>query len=232
MKLKLSSIIFKIKTFFKVILRPNGRTDFLSKIPYNSYILDVGCGNNSPFYVKSLLPNSYYVGIDICDYNLGSDSKKILNEYILSDPNDFVKNLKNIDKKFDAVISCHNLEHCNDRSGTLNQMIEKLNSNGKIYLSFPSKESMYFPKREGTLNYYDDPTHLDSPPDFEKIIKIFKDKGLKIIFSKRNYKPLVLNFIGIFTNLISFFTKRVHLGLWERWGFESIIIAEKPNHKY
>ena len=90
---------------------------------------------------------------------------------------------------------------------------------------------MNFPKREGTLNYYDDPTHLDLPPDFELITEIFKDKGLRIVFSQRNYKPLILGFIGIFTNFISFFTKKVYVGLWERWGFESIIIAEKPKDK-
>ena len=72
--------ILKIKTIFKLFLRPNGKVDFLNSIPKNSLILDVGCGNNSPLLVKSFLPNSYYVGIDICDYNLGSDSKKILNE--------------------------------------------------------------------------------------------------------------------------------------------------------
>ena len=216
----------KIKTLLKLFLRPNGKVDFLNSIKKNSYILDVGCGNNSPLLVKSFLPNSYYVGIDVQNYNNDYDVEKVADEYILSDPNDFLKSLKSIDTKFDAIVSSHNIEHCNDRLGVLNEMIDKLNYRGKIYLSFPSKESINFPKRIGCLNYYDDPTHKDFPPDFDLILQILRDKELKIIFSDTSYKPFLLSCIGIFSNLISYFTKKVYIGMYEWWGFESIIIAE------
>ena len=218
--------ILKIKTIFKLFLRPNGKVDFLNSIPKNSSILDVGCGNNSPLLVKSFLPNSYYVGIDVDNYNNDYDVEKVADKYILSNPNDFVKSLKCIDINFDAIISSHNIEHCNDRMGVLNAMIDKLNHKGKIYLSFPSKESVKFPKRIGCLNYYDDPTHKELPPDFDLILEILRNKNLKIIFSKTQYKPFLLRCIGIFSNLISHFTKKVHIGMYENWGFESIIIAE------
>tara|TARA_A100001035_G_scaffold12535_1_gene8735 strand:+ start:67 stop:753 length:687 start_codon:yes stop_codon:yes gene_type:complete len=221
--------MLKIKTKLKLFLRPNGKVDFLNSIPKNSYILDVGCGNNSPLVVKSFLPNSYYVGIDVDNYNNDYDVEKVADEYILSDPNDFVKSLKSINSNFDAIISSHNLEHCNDRMGVLDAMIDKLNYKGKIYLSFPSKKSVYFPQKIGCLNYYDDPTHKDLPPDFDLILEILKEKKLKVIFSKANYKPLLLSYIGIFSNLISFFTQKVHIGMYEIWGFESIIIAENNN---
>ena len=45
---------------------------------------------------------------------------------------------------------------------------------GKIYLSFPSVKTLNFPKRLGCLNYYDDPTHKDLPPDFNLILEIMK----------------------------------------------------------
>ena len=220
--------ILKIKTIVKLFLRPNGKVDFLNSIPKNSFILDVGCGNNSPLLVKSFLPNSFYVGIDVGNYNNDYNVDKIADKYILSDPNYFVKSLKSIDINFDAIISSHNLEHCNDRIGVLNAMIEKLNYGGKIYLSFPSKESINFPKRIGCLNYYDDPTHKDLPPDFDFVLKTLKDNNFKVIFSKKRYKPYILRCIGIFSNLISYFTKKVHIGMYENWGFESIIIAENP----
>ena len=218
--------ILKIKTIFKLFLRPNGKVDFLNSIPKDSFILDVGCGNNSPLLVKSFLPNSYYVGIDVDNYNNDYDVEQVADEYILSQPIDFVKSLKSIDCNFDAIISSHNIEHCNDRIGVLNAMIDKLNCKGKIYLSFPSKESIYFPRKIGCLNYYDDPTHKDLPPDFELILKILKEKKLKVVFSRANYKPFLLSCIGIFSNFISYFTKKVHIGMYEIWGFESIIIAE------
>ena len=218
--------ILKIKTILKLFLRPNGKIDFLSSIPKNSFILDVGCGNNSPLVVKSFLPNSYYVGIDVDNYNNDYDVEQVADEYILSDPNDFVKSLNSLDNNFDAIISSHNIEHCNDRIGVLNAMIDKLNYRGKIYISFPSKESINFPKKIGCLNYFDDPTHKDLPPDFDLILEILRKKNLKVIFSKASYKPFLLSCIGIFSNLISYFTHKVHAGMYEIWGFESIIIAE------
>ena len=218
--------ILKIKTILKLFLRPNGKIDFLSSIPKNSFILDVGCGNNSPLLVKSFLPNSYYVGIDVDNYNNDYDVEQVADEYILSDPNDFVKSLNSLENNFDAIISSHNIEHCNDRVGVLNAMIDKLNYKGKIYISFPSKESINFPKKIGGLNYFDDPTHKDLPPDFDLILEILRKKNLKVIFSKASYKPFLLSCIGIFSNLISYFTHKVHAGMYEIWGFESIIIAE------
>lgn len=219
--------ILKIKALIKIILRPKGKFAFLSEIPKDSFILDIGCGNNSPFLVKSILPNCYYVGLDVCDYNTDIISKNIADEYLLSDPDKFVNSISSINMKFDAIISSHNLEHCDDRIGTINAMIDKLSQKGKIFLSFPSKESVNFPRRVGSLNYYDDSTHKGLPPNFELILDIMREKGLRIVYSQSSYKPFILNLIGTFTNLISFFTKKVYLGVWEKWGFESIIIAEK-----
>ena len=108
-------------------------------------------------------------------------------------------------------------------------MINKLNVNGKLYLSFPSKETINFPKRKGCLNYYDDPTHKNLPPDFDLILEILKEKDLKILFSTRKFKPIILNLIGHFTELISKYTKKIYPGVWEKWGFESIIISEYIN---
>ena len=219
----------KIKNQFKLFLRPGGKVDFLNSIPKKSLILDVGCGNNSPLLVKSILPSSYYVGIDVGNYNNDYDVEQVADEYILSDPNDFVEGLRSIQTNFDEIISSHNLEHCNDRFGVLNAMIDKLNCGGKLYLSFPSKETVNFRKGIG-LNYYQDPTHKDLPPDFHSIIEILKDKKLKIIYSKKSYKPFLLWFIGFFTNLISYFTKKIYVGMYEFWGFESIIIAENQRN--
>ena len=176
--------------------------------------------------ILNTVPGWVALGIDIDNYNNDFDVDQVADEYILSKPNDFVKSLRSIDSNFDAIISSHNIEHCNDRVGVLNAMIDKLNYGGKIYLSFPSKESINFPKRIGCLNYYDDPTHKDLPPDFDLILEILKDKKLKVIFSKTSYKPFLLRCIGIFSYFISNFTKKVYVGMYEVWGFESIIIAE------
>jgi len=218
----------KIKILGHIFLRPKGgKFSFLNTIPKNSRILDIGCGNNSAFKIKTFLPYSYYVGIDIQDYQNDQDANKYADEYILTDSNNFVNKIISINGDFDAIISSHNLEHCNDRYGTLNAIIDKLNKRGKIYLSFPSENTIYFPNRDGCLNYYDDSSHKDMPPDFNLVLEIMRGKSLNIIFSTRSYKPFFLNLVGHLTNLISAYTKKTTFGVWEKWGFESIIIAKK-----
>ena len=61
-------------------------------------------------------------------------------------------------------------------------MLKKVKRGGSLYLSFPSAKSLSFPSRIGTLNYYDDITHNNEPPDLENIIEILKKNGL--IFQK------------------------------------------------
>ena len=225
--MKLYIIIQKVKIFAKLFLRPQGKDSFLNKIPKNSKILDVGCGNNSALRTKTLLPDSYYVGLDIGDYRNKEDVNIYADEYILTEPENFVDSICSLSGKFDAIICSHNLEHCNDRYGTLNAILDKLNNKGKLYLSFPSEKTIKFPKRYGCLNYYDDPTHKDSPPDFNLVLKIIKEKSLNIIFKTKGYKPFFLRCFGYFTNLLSYLTKKHYIGMWEWWGFESIIIAQK-----
>ena len=217
----------KVNIVAQLFLRPRGKFSFLNDIPENSKILDIGCGNSSAFKIKTFLPNSYYVGVDICEYNNKHDSNIYADEFLITDPNNFVNSINSLNIKFDAIISSHNLEHCNDRYGTLNAMVDRLNIGGKIYLSFPSEKTINFPKREGTLNYYDDPTHKGLPPDFNLILEILKEKSLNILFSTPSYKPFILNRIGYFTNLISNFTKKVSIGVWEWWGFEAIVVAQR-----
>ncbi len=217
----------KIINIANLFLRTRGKISFLNNIPKNSRILDVGCGNNSAYRIKRFLPDSYYVGIDIADYNNKNDANIYADKYILTDPSKFVDSINSLSGKFDAIISSHNLEHCNNRYGTLNAIIDKLNKKGKLYISFPSEKTINFPKRIGTLNYYDDLTHKDLPPDYNFILEIMKGKSLNILFSTPDYRPFLLSRIGFFTNLISKYTKKVHIGMWEWWGFESIIIAQK-----
>ena len=46
------------------LLRPYGKISFLSNLQHDAKILDVGCGNDSPYKIKSILPFSFYTGLD------------------------------------------------------------------------------------------------------------------------------------------------------------------------
>jgi SAM-dependent methyltransferase len=215
-----------IKILLRIAKAPYGKKRFLKKINKNGKLLDVGCGNNSPYQIKTMYHNIYYTGIDIGDYN--QQQPNMADEYIITTSENFADTIANLDKKYDAIISSHNLEHCNDREKTLDAIIKVLISGGYLYLSFPTEKSVNFPGfRNGCLNYYDDPTHKGVPPNFDRVIEKLKNNNMEIIFSNRSYKPFLLHLIGFFMERKSKREKITKIGTWAYWGFEAIIWARK-----
>ena len=206
-------------------LRPRGKASFLFQLNHDASILDVGCGNNSPFYIKSVLPHSRYTGLDIGDYN--QTLPNVADRYIVTTPERFATEIAQFPNSFDAVICAHNLEHCDDREQTLIAMLESLKPDGKIYLAFPCQKSVGFPKRRGSLNYYDDASHQAQPPDYEKLLEELKARGFSIVFATPHYQPLLLWCWGLLVEPCSAFRKQAFIGTWELYGFESVIWAQK-----
>ena len=54
-----------------------------------------------------------------------------------------------------------------------------------------------------------------------------KNNNINIVFCSKNYKPFLLNKLGFLTDPFSNYFNKVILGVWEKWGFESIIIGER-----
>ena len=210
---------------FSLFLRSNGKIKFLISQKKNAQILDVGCGNNSPFIVKSLLPFCNYTGLDIQDYN--QNKPNLADNYIITSPENFHKEISNLKTVFDSVLSSHNIEHCNNPNGTLNAMISRLKINGELFLSFPSSKTVDFPSRRGCLNYFDDNTHNSQPPNHEELKEYLLKCGFEIIFSEDGYSPLLLRIIGFILEPISKLRNLVLPGTWEYYRFESIIWAKK-----
>lgn len=209
------------------ILSPNSKLDFLTRFNSDAKILDVGCGNNQAIAIKSVLPNCHYTGIDISDYLNSEETKKLMDEFIITSPEIFDKAILNLEGKFDAIICAHNIEHVNSRTLVLNAMAEKLSLNGYLYLSFPTSKSVNFPRRKGSLNYYDDPTHKGLPPDPDEIIKILQKKGCKVTFLSRRYRPGLMLLRGLINEPISCLKKQKMPGTWDLYGFETIIHFKK-----
>ena len=217
----------KLKIFLKILNRPNHMYDFLNSLDKDSSILDVGCGNDSVFYIKQISKKFKYTGIDIHDYNLSDRNKSLIDDYIIVEKEFFSQRIFEIENKFDAVICSHNLEHCDKRMDTLLAMMNSVEVGGKLYLSFPCEESINFPKRSGTLNYYDDQTHKETPPNFRDILNIIRENHFSIEFSCKRYRPLFPWLIGLLFEPFSSISKKKFTGTWELYGFESIIQAKK-----
>lgn len=187
--------------------------------------MDVGCGNDSPFIVKQILPNCKYTGIDICDFN--QTKPNLADHYVVTNAGNFAEEISKFSNSFHAVISSHNIEHCDDRDGTFRAILSTLKIDGKIYISFPCEDSANFPHRRGTLNYYDKAEHKGVPPNFNQFIEELRASNFEIIFSDRRYKPPILWLAGFVVEPFSRYRKKVLRGTREYYGFESIIWARR-----
>jgi 2-polyprenyl-3-methyl-5-hydroxy-6-metoxy-1,4-benzoquinol methylase len=207
------------------LLKPQGKLSVLYSMADDVKILDVGCGNEQVQKVKRIVPDCYYVGIDVADYyNTNSD---LSDEYHLVAANEFSDFIYSMNDKYDLILSSHNLEHCNDRYGTLAAMCSRLSVGGTIFISTPAEITTNFPSRPGTLNYYDDETHVDLPVRHNKIIEILEKNNIEITFSSKSYKPKLGAFLGMILEPFSIALKSVFGFTWMYWGFEQIIIGKK-----
>jgi SAM-dependent methyltransferase len=189
--------------------------------------LHIGCGNNSPFVFKNIRPDIYYVGLDVGDYSQFDDPIKYADEYILVPPEKFAAKISEMPASFDAVVSAHNLEHCNDPHSVLVAMLHALRYGGRIYLSFPCEASAGFPSRRGTLNFFDDPTH-QTLPNFEAILSTIKSEGCVVEVAIRRYRPFYHCLRGLLVEPFSRMRKQVLYGTLALYGFETIIWAIRP----
>lgn len=217
----------KSKLFYEKNFRSRGKYAFLDILNYGSSILDVGCGNDASYNIKTCYPSLKYTGIDIGNYN--QTKPMLADEFILTSPEEFSKSISSFHNHFDAVISSHNLEHCNHREETLIAMANAVKPGGLIYLSFPCEASIGFPSRSRTLNYFDDPTHKGLPPNFDLVIQTLIEKGFNIQFSTRRYRPCFLSILGFIQEPFAYIGNNILQGTWALYGFESIIWAKKNN---
>ncbi len=122
-------------------------------------------------------------------------------------------------------MSWHNLEHCDHPMETIDAICSRLKIGGRLCMGFPSEQSVVFPSRRGTLNFYDDPTH-QYVPDFKAVIKrLTMNNRMFIDFVAQNYKPILCRIAGVFADRI--ITKRNNSFTWAHYGFETVIWAHK-----
>jgi SAM-dependent methyltransferase len=210
-------------------LRPRGWDNFVCSVRQNGKLLDVGCGNNSPFRVKLQRPDIFYVGLDVRDYHQQTGAHRWANEYVLVPPQEFAATIQSFANTFDAVISSHNLEHCDEPEAVLHAMLKSLKRGGKLYLSFPCEESVSFPRRE-PLNFFDDATHT-KPPCFKGTMAAIRSQGCEIDFVAKRYRPAIPFLLGLTLEPYSRLRKKnMPAGsTWALYGFETVIWVSRPD---
>ena len=208
------------------LLHPRRKMAFIHSIPKSAKVLDVGCGNSSPVITTTARPDLRYTGLDVCDYEQEAPASDYSEEYVLVSPDKFAAEIMKRPNTYDAVISCHNLEHCTQQEQVLIAMLRALRKNGTIFLAFPCADSLRFPSREGTLNFYDDKTHT-KPPDLPGSSTAFVRKVSSLRSRDAGIRPWRLFVIGLLLEPMSRRKKKVIRGTWSFYGFETIIWAKK-----
>jgi SAM-dependent methyltransferase len=198
---------------------------FLLTLPPNARLLDVGCGNESPQRIKAIVPKVHYTGIDVTDWNQHSHS--FADSYHLTTPNAFADAIRDLSPQFDAVVWNHNIEHCNEPYRVLLSIVSRMKSGARLYLAMPCAASVTFPKRAGTLNYYDDWTHQHEPPAIALVTDLLRSYGLTLIVNEPRYRPTLWAAVGLAQEPFSYLRKTIYGGTWALYGFESVIWATK-----
>lgn len=217
-----------LQTAKLALFNPRGRNGFLVELPRNARVLDVGCGNDSPRNFKALRPDIHYAGLDVGDCRQPIDPRSVADEYVIVEPHDFCAAIARFGTRFDAVVSAHNLEHCDDQRGVVAAMVDALVPGGRLFIAFPSAASKSFPTRAGCLNFFDDPTH-NEVPDFEMVCRLLSERGMEIEYRAKRYRPPLKFALGLGLEPVSALRRKVMPGTWALYGFESIIWARKPS---
>jgi SAM-dependent methyltransferase len=208
-------------------LKPRGKLAFLRSLPPRARVLDVGCGNDSPREAKRLRPDLIYHGLDVADYNQSEPPHAYADVYRLATPAQFASALGEF-RDMDAVVSSHNIEHCDDPPAVLAAMAHALAPGGRLYLAFPCEASARFPHRQGTLNFFDDPTHQHLPR-WDGMVASLRAAGLEFDDMRQRYRPPLLAAIGLGLEPVSALTRRnIEGATWALYGFESLVWARKP----
>ena len=193
----------------------------------NINILDVGCGNHSPSKTKKYYPNCKYYGIDKAIYHNDENDFECMEAYYEFDI-DNVTNLSVIvDDFFDCVILSHIIEHTQNGEEIIVKLLDKLKMGGLIYIETPSAHSVYLPSMKGTLNFYDDDTHVRIYT-LKELKNLLIANGCDVIKStiRMSLKRIVLLPIYFIGSLIRFKELRA-IVFWDITGFVSHIIAVK-----
>ena len=222
----------KVMSFFKKIklwlLKPF-RFEKLDSFLKNrgSLILDVGCGNQSPTKTKEYYPSCEYHGLDcIPDYNNKDGDLKNCDRF-------WLVNLENSDEMnkipngtYDVVIFSHVIEHLYQGDAVVRYLVQKLKKGGVIYIETPSQKSLKLPSMKGTLNFYDDKTHVKcwSPQELNAAVT---EAGCEIFESKvrRHWKRILLTPMYLLGGVI--LGKSLATSLWDILGAAYYVVAVK-----
>lgn len=189
-------------------------------------LLDVGAGNHSASKTKEIFPNCRYYGLDL-DRNTTYSSLdfEVMEEFYELDFTTLKLDLIP-DQFFDYINMAHVIEHLHNGDLVLPEF-KKLKPNGYFYLEYPGPRSTKLPSMYGTLNFYDDPTHVRIY-SLQEIIPLFESNHFKLLEAgtRRNYFYILATPFRILLALLQGRKLEGNL-FWDLLGFAEFTFAQK-----
>jgi SAM-dependent methyltransferase len=143
-------------------------------------LLDIGIGNHSASKTVSLFPNCEYYGVDLNkDYNNDDRDFKVMKCFYEMDLTRLDYH-EIPDNYFDGIWIAHVIEHLHNGDKVIENLIGKLKSGGYMYVEYPGIKSTKLPSMYGTLNFYDDLSH----------VRIYSVKELTILFNNNQCRVI------------------------------------------
>jgi 2-polyprenyl-3-methyl-5-hydroxy-6-metoxy-1,4-benzoquinol methylase len=207
-------------------------TRVVAALPPNATVVDVGCGNHSPKRHRELRPDLRYYGVDVQRYNLDAeDDRAAARILILSRENFSVELGAALGREMaDLVTLKHVIEHLDRPIETLLAAAALVKPAGRMFLSFPSEESVGFP---GGLNFRADATHVWLPRR-DEISRALRSAGLALETFEPNWRHPLLSAVGALEYGYQKARQRIfdtEIGaspfLWSLFGFETVVVARR-----
>ncbi len=190
-------------------------------------LLDIGAGNHSASKTKKWFPNCEYHGLDLNkNYNNDENDFKQMKSFYELNLEDL--NLDSVpNAHFDFIMMAHVIEHLKNGEEVLVKLLAKLKPGGYLYVEYPGIKSTQLPRMNGTLNFFDDETHV-RVYSLTELYNLFLKNNTEIIKGgTRRYMPNILMMpFKVIHNLIKY-GKILPSIFWDFFGFAEFILIKK-----
>jgi trans-aconitate methyltransferase len=190
-------------------------------------LLDIGAGNHSASKTKKWFPNCEYHGLDLNkNYNNDENDFKLMKSFYELNLEEL--NLDSVpNAHFDFIMMAHVIEHLKNGEEVLVKLLAKLKPGGYLYVEYPGIKSTQLPRMNGTLNFFDDDTHV-RVYSLTELYNLFLKNNTEIIKGgTRRYIPNILMMpLKVIHNLIKY-GKILPSIFWDFFGFAEFILIKK-----
>jgi len=190
-------------------------------------LLDIGAGNHSASKTKKWFPNCEYHGLDLNkNYNNDENDFKLMKSFYELNLEEL--NLDSVpNAHFDFIMMAHVIEHLKNGDQVLVKLLAKLKPGGYLYVEYPGIRSTRLPRMKGTLNFFDDDTHV-RVYSLTELYNLFLKNNTEIIKGgTRKYIPNILMMpFKVIHNLIKY-GKILPSIFSDFFGFAEFILIKK-----